>query len=125
MGNQHSYDGYNVQFFEHLDTPLMIFIFESDEFALGMAVYLSTMIIAALLGIELPGGVFLYAVLAILAMVGYIKFKKSRPSGYTNGRLYRLGFLQPRTYGFKKMLTKKEKNFKVLPHGFLDNARGN
>ena len=125
MDNQHSYDGYNVQFFEHLDTPLMIFIFESDEFSIGMAVYLSTMIIAALMDIEIPGGVFVYAIVAVFSMIGYIKFKKSRPSGYTNGRLYRLGFLQPRTYGFKKLMTKKEKKFKVLPHGFLNDARGN
>ncbi|WP_418181411.1 type IV conjugative transfer system protein TraL (plasmid) [Aliarcobacter lanthieri] len=125
MSEQHTYDGYNVRFFKHLDTPLMIFIFESDEFIVGMIVYLSTMILAAVLGIALPGGVFLYAILSLLSMLGYIKFKKTRPSGYMNGRLFKLGIIHVRSFGFKRFLTKKEKNFKVLPYGFLNEFRGN
>ncbi|MEV9477567.1 type IV conjugative transfer system protein TraL [Aliarcobacter butzleri] len=125
MNGQHSYDGYNVRFFKYLDTPMMIFIFESDEFYIGMFVYLSTMIFAALFEIILPGGVFIYALFGLLSMFAYIKYKKTKPTGYLNGRLYRYGIINARTFNFKRVLTKKEKKFKVLPYGFLKEFRGN
>lgn len=125
MSEQQSFDGYNVPFFKHLDTPMMIFIFESDEFAIGMLSYLSTMIIATLLGIVLPGGVLLYAVIGLSSMLGFAEYKKRKPSGFLINKLYRLGFIEARNFSYKKILTEKEKSFKVLPYGFIKEFRGN
>ena len=124
--NKHlNFDGYNVTFFKHLDTPTMLFIFESDEFLIGIVTYLSTMVIAAIFDIVLPGGVLFYAVLSIAVMLGYIEFKKRKPSGYLMNKLYRLGLLDIPTIRYKIKVTNQEKNFKVLPMGFLKEFRGN
>ena len=73
MNTRQQFDGYNVPFFKHLDTPPMLFIFESDEFIIGIVVYLSTMALATVMGLVLPGGVLAYAFLGIGSMLGYIK----------------------------------------------------
>ncbi|MCT7563171.1 type IV conjugative transfer system protein TraL [Aliarcobacter butzleri] len=126
MSGNSNFDGYNVTFFKHLDTPMMIFIFESDEFAIGMATYLITMVAAAVLGIVLPGGVMFYAFFGIISMLGYMEYKKRKPNGFLMNRLYRLGIINPRNFiSYKKKLSEKEKNFKVLPYGFLKEFRGN
>ena len=123
--NPHNHDEYNVRFFKYLDTPTMIIIFEADEFLLGLFVYLTSMIMAALLGIVLPGGVMLYALVAILTMLFYIKYKKNKPDGYLLSKFYRYGIIDARTFNYKRKLTKEEKKFKVLPYGFLNDIRGN
>ena len=53
MSQGQQFDGYNVTFFKHLDTPPMLFIFESDEFIIGRVVYLFTMAFVPLLTIAL------------------------------------------------------------------------
>ena len=123
--NNPHFDGYNVAFFKHLDTPMMIFIFESDEFAIGMATYLLTMVTAAALGIVLPGGVMIYAFFGVMSMIAYIEYKKRKPSGFLMNKLYRLGIINPRNFNYKRKLSEKEKNFKVLPYGFLKEFKGN
>ena len=103
----------------------MLFIFESDEFIIGIVVYLSTMASATAMGIVLPGGVLAYAFLGIGSMFGYIKYKKTKPNGFLVNRLYRIGILNARTFNYKRKLTKQEKSFKVLPYGFLKEFSGN
>lgn len=119
------YDEYNVKFFKYLDTPMMIVIFEADEFILGISVYLSLMLIATLLGIVLPGGVLLYAFMGMASMYAYIKYKKNKPNGYMFNKLYRLGIINARKFSYKRILSAKEKSFKVLPYGFLREFNGN
>lgn len=123
--NPMEYDEYNVRFFKHLDTPMMIMIFESDEFFLGLAVYLFLMIFAALFGIVIPGGVLPYAFMGIISMFLYVKYKKNKPNGYMINKLYRLGIINARTFAYKRFLTKQEKSFKMLPYGFMREFRGN
>ena len=125
MSQGQQFDGYNITFFKHLDTPPMLFIFESDEFIIGIVVYLSTMASATAMGIVLPGGVLAYALLGIGSMFGYIKYKKTKPNGFLVNRLYRIGILNARTFNYKRKLTKQEKSFKVLPYGFLKEFSGN
>lgn len=119
------FDEFNVRFFKYLDTPMMLIVFESDELFLGIAVYLSLMIIAAALGIVLPGGVLLYAMFAMFAMYGYMSYKKNKPNGYMINKLYRLGIINARKFSYKRILSKEEKKFKVLPYGFIREFRGN
>ena len=102
------HDEFNVKFFRHLDTPMMIFIFESDEFMLGLAVYMSSLIVAASAGIQLEGGVIVYACISLIVMISYMKYKKNKPEGYMMAKLYRFGILEPRSLPQIKKLTKKE-----------------
>jgi|GEM_PF-3060307 len=128
MNSYKDREEYNSRFFKYLDTPMMIFIFESDEFVIGMLIYIFSLLFGALTGLVLPGGVMTYSILSILGMYGYMKFKKNRPNGYIFGRLYRLGLYEARSINglnLKRILTKKEKKFKVLPYGFITSMRGN
>jgi hypothetical protein len=118
-------NGFVTKFFQYLDTPLMIFIFEADEFILGVSVYMSLMIIFATLGIVIKGGVLIYALTAIITMYGYMRFKKNKPNGYTFQRLYKLGIFEPRFLGLLSINKKKQKAFKVLPYGFTTRLTGN
>lgn len=121
----HDRNKFTTKFFQHLDTPMMIFIFESDEFILGLFVYMFSLIVSAIMGIVISGGVLIYAVMAILSMYAYMRFKKNKPNGYTFQRLYRMGLMEPRSYGIKALMTKKQKSFKVLPYGFITKLTGN
>lgn len=122
---EQKYDEFNVRFFKHLDTPMMMIVFEADEFFLGVFVYLFFLISAALFSINIPGGILLYALMGLIAMYGYIKYKKNKPNGYMMSKLYRYGFIEARKFAFKRILSKKEKKFKVLPYGFIREFRGN
>lgn len=122
---QKDYDEFNVRFFKHLDTPMMIVVFEADEFFIGIFVYLFSLIAARSLDIYIPGGVVIYAFMGIASMIGYIKYKKNKPEGYMLSKLYRTGFIEARSFSFKRILSKKEKRFKVLPYGFIKELRGN
>ncbi len=125
MSNAMEYDGYNVRFFKYLDTPMMLIVFEADELFLGIAVYISLMLFAAVIGVVLPGGVLMYAFFSILAMYGFMKYKKNKPNGYLMNKLYRFGIIDARKFSYKRLLSKEEKSFKVLPYGFMREFRGN
>lgn len=122
---QYQHDEFNVRFFRHLDTPMMIVVFEADEFSVGVFVYLFSLIFAQLFSIFIPGGVIIYAILAIFSMLAFMKYKKNKPEGYMLGKLYRFGLIEAKSFTLKRIITKKEKNFKVLPYGFMKEFRGN
>jgi len=104
----------------YIDKPRLIGIFEIDEFFLAFG------LMAAILAssLALPQLDSMYVMLIAISTgigsaVGYKKFKKGRPDGYTMQKFYRKGLFSP--YDDKKgQLIHKHlsKIGRVIPYGF-------
>ncbi len=121
---------YNSRFFKYIDNPPMVGVFELDEFIVFLVSFIGLMLIALLFDIVLEGGVLVYAIIAVLVTLSYLKYKKNKPKGFFFQKLYRWGVYEPRNWrDFSKVLnlkvnSKKYKSFKVLPYGFIKKMSG-
>lgn len=121
---------YNSRFFKYIDNPPMVGLFEVDEFIVFMSLLIGQMMTDLLFGLNIDGGILIYPVTAGMVALSYIKYKKNKPKGYFFQKLYRLGIYEPRNWvdpksmlGLKRQ-SKKYKNFKVLPYGFVKKMSG-
>jgi len=105
----------------------MILIFEADTVLFAGVSMVAQMIIALLLLENSSQYIVVIFAISAIAGVGYSKYKKNKPRGYANQKLYKLGFLHPFTMpniGKRKIRKKFTEKFRVLPYGFSTRFKG-
>jgi len=109
-----------IMFPRFLDKTRLIGILEIDEFFLAFS------LMVAILGLSLTmpqlGSLTVMItaiVIGISSAVGYKKFKKNRPTGYTWHKSYRLGMYHPLDFKINKIVNTSDENLLVVPFGFI------
>lgn len=105
----------------YIDRPRLVGVFEMDEFFL--AFFIMTGILAASLAFPNLGSlpVMIAAIASGLgSAIGFGKFKRSRPDGYTLQKLYRSGIFSP-SDDKKALITHpylRHMGKPIIPYGF-------